>query len=146
MHVLILGKTSSRAYTNSSAPINSFSISFIILITPAFLILIWGFPTFHFIATFNIFLMILNPFSLMTGSNYFWDISSSSNTKVSILISMSHSKEIEYSITVRISFMNLFASPWQLRTIVSNLNLFLLVFVQFMYYFDSIMFWSTGPT
>ncbi len=122
------------------------SIIRIILIIPPFLILIWGLPTFHFIATFRIFKNTLVAYYfnayLTCGllSIYY------RRTNVSILISISQSSDIQYSRTVRISLIYLIASPSQFRTIVSNLNLFLLVLFQFTYYFFDIIWAKTGPT
>lgn len=68
-----------------SYDIISFSISNIMLITPAFRIFIWGFPTFHWIAGINSFLIIcyamgLNPSFIVSSLN-----NTSINTNVSIL-------------------------------------------------------------
>lgn len=116
------------------------------LTMPAFRIFICGCPTFHFIAIFNIFKNTLTAYSFIASLTCWFFSIYSIRTSVSILISMSASTEMQYYRIVRIWLMNLMAYPSQFRTIVSNLNLFLLDLFQVTYYFLSIIFDSTGPT
>ena len=89
---------------------------------PAFLIFIWGLPTFHWMATTSIFLIIC---SAIGFKDYFiWPRLSinSIKTKVSILIYKSLWGFIIYSKIWRIYGRNFITSLWQFLTIVSNLK------------------------
>ncbi len=116
------------------------------LITPAFLILIWGLPTLHWIATIKIFLINCSAVGL---SAYLIAPSCSMNsisTKVSIRISRSLWGLIMNSRICNIYGKNFITSLWQFLTIVSNLNRSFVVFVQFMYSFLEIIFFKIGST
>jgi hypothetical protein len=87
------------------------SIILIMLITPAFLILICGLPTFHFIAIFNIFkytrvACYFKAYLIWVFVNIYYN-----KTRVSILISISQSTEIQYSRTVKIEPKKRIAYP-----------------------------------
>lgn len=113
---------------------------------PAFLILICGFPTFHWMDTINIFCISCDA----TGFSYYFIADkfsiNSIKTKVSILTSRSLCGFIMYSKTLNIYGKNLITSLWQLRTIVSNLNRSLEVLVQLTYYFFYTNFFKIGST
>lgn len=138
------GNNSLNESRNCSSEIISFYINKIIFITPAFLIFIWGLPTFHWIAGINSFFITCSAI----GFNAYFIVPSlnknSISTKVSILNSNSLWGFIMYSITCKISGKNFTTSPWQFLTIVSNLNLSFEVFVQFTYCFVPMNFYKIG--
>lgn len=113
-------------------------------ITPALRIFIWGFPTFHWIAGINSFLITcyaigLNPSLIVSSLNR-----TSIKTNVSILNYISLWGFIMYSITCKISGKNFATSPWQFLTIVSNLNLSFDVLLQFTYCFVAMNRYKIG--
>lgn len=132
--------------SNWSWSIISFSIIRIMLMIPAFLIFIWGFPTFHWIEAIKILLINC---SAMGFRDYLMAESWSMNsikTKVSILIYKSLWGFIMYSRICKISGRNVITSLWQFLTMVSNLKRSFEVLVQFTYYFFEMILFSKGPT
>lgn len=116
------------------------------LMTPALRILIWGLPTFHLMATLSIFKNTLVLYYLSASLIWALVSISSSSTKVSIRISMSQSRVMQYSSTVSISLKYRMAYPSQFLTMVSNLKRLLLVLLHWVYSFFSMILASTGPT
>ena len=115
-------------------------------IIPAFLIITWGLPTFHFIATFRICFSILILYYFNEYLKPSIPSSSSTNTKVSILISISLSGAMQNYRICKIWDKNLLTSEWQFLTMESNLNLFFVVLFQLLYSLVSIIFSRIGPT
>lgn len=146
MHDLISGSISLKHSKSCSALITPLSIMEIIAMTPACLILICGLPTFHFIDFVKMFKYTRTAWGWRAWRIYGDSNNFSRSTRVSIRMAISQSSDMQYSITTRTSSMNLIASPLQFLTMVSNLNLFLLVFVHCRYYFDEIIDDKIGPT
>lgn len=120
-------------------------MSLMMLMTPACLILICGFPTFHCMAVTNTRFRscwLSGESAYLSYSNY---ITYSINTRVSIRVSRSHWGFTRNSNTSRMSGRKRRTSLRQFRTIASNLKRFLLVRFQFVYYLLLSIRYRIGP-